>query len=137
MIHDSEPVTAACSGDGPEGRLLGFRGAERPVAAVADENGARRTSRLRSQEHRVGGQPGGLDPADGDDGMPDEAVTVVHVKDGGHVLPTRAEEVPRDPCSGCRVVYPPGQVEPCLWHGVRVGRRSAGASGECPEEGVE
>ena len=136
VIHHSEPVTAACSGDGPEGRLLGFRGAESPVAAVADEHGARRPARLGSQEHRVGGEPSCLDPADGDDRMPDEAVAVVHVEDEDHFLPSGAEQVSRDPCSGCRVVYPPGQVEPCLWHGVRVGRRSAGASGECPEEGV-
>ncbi len=88
VIHHSEPVTAACSGDGPEGRLLGFRGAESPVAAVADEDRARRPARLRSEEHRVGGKPSGLDPPDGDDGVPDEAVAVVHVEDEGHVLPT-------------------------------------------------
>ena len=120
-----------------EGRLLGFRGAERPVAAVADEDGARRPARLRSQEHRVGGEPSCLDPADGEDGMPDEAVAVVHVEDEDHVLPSGAEQVSRDPCSGCRVVYPTGQVEPCLRDSVRVARRPAGASGECAEEGVE
>ena len=74
VIHHSEPVTAACCGDGPEGRLLGFRGAERPVAAVADEDGARRPARLGSEEHRVGGEPSCLDPADGDDRMPDAEV---------------------------------------------------------------
>ncbi len=97
VIHHSEAVTAADSGDGPEGRLLGFRGAQRPVAAVADENGACRPARLRSEEHRLGREPSGLDPADGDDGMSDEVVAVVHVEDEDHVLPTGAEEVPCDP----------------------------------------
>ena len=59
----------------------------------------------------MGREPSGLDPADSDDGMTDEAVAVVHVEDEDHVLLTGAEEVPRDPCSGCRVVYPPGQAE--------------------------
>ena len=117
--------------------MLGFRGAERPVAAVADEDGARRPARLRSEEHRVGREPSCLDPADSDDGMPDEAVAVVHVEDKGHVLPTGAEEVPSDPCSGCRVVYPPGQVQTCLLYGVRVGRHPARVPGERSEEGVE
>ena len=138
MIHHSEPLTATCCRDGPEGRLLGFRGAERPVAAaVEDEDGARRPARLGSQEHRVGGEPSRLDPADGDDRMPDEAVAVVHVEDEDHVLPSGAEQVSRDPCSRCRVVYPSGQVQPCFRHGVRVGRRSTGAPGERSEKGVE
>ena len=137
VIHHSEPVTPARSGDGPEGRLLGFRGAESPVAAVADEDGARRPARLGSKEHRVGRKPRGLDPADGDDRMPDEAVAVVHVEDEDHVLPSGAEQVSRDPCSRCRVVYPSGQVQPCFRHGVRVGRRSTGAPGERSEKGVE
>ena len=66
-----------------KGRLLGFRGAARPVAAVADEDGARRPTRLGSEEHRVGRKPSGLDPAHRDDRMPDEAVAVVHVEDEG------------------------------------------------------
>lgn len=44
-----------------EGCLLGFRGTERPEAAVADEDTARRPARLDSEEHRVGREPGGLD----------------------------------------------------------------------------
>jgi len=86
VIHHSKPVTAACCRDGPEGRLLGFRGAERPVAAVANEDGARCPARLRPQDHRVGGEPSRLDPAHSDDSMPDEAVAVVHVEDECHVL---------------------------------------------------
>jgi len=48
------PVAAARSGDGPEGCLLSFRGAERLVAAVTEEGGARRLTRLRSEEHGGG-----------------------------------------------------------------------------------
>ena len=55
VIHHSEPVTAAGCGNGTEGRLLGFRGAESPAAAVADEDRARRPARLRPEEHPVGG----------------------------------------------------------------------------------
>ena len=120
-----------------EGRMLGFRGAERPVAAVADEDGARRPAHLRSEEHRVGGEPSCLDLADGDDRMPDEAVAVVHVEDEDHVLPSGAEQVSRDPCSRRRVVYPSGQVQPCLRYGVRVERCPARVPGERSEEGVE
>jgi len=107
------------------------------VAAVADEDAARRPARLCSEEHRVGGEPSRLDPADGDDSMPDEAVAVVHVEDERDVLTAGAEEVPCDTCSRCRVVDPPGQVEPCLRHSVRVRRCPARASGQRSEEGVE
>jgi len=85
----------------------------------------------------VGGEPSRLDPADGDDGVPDEAVAVVHVEDERDILAVGAEQVPRDPCSRCRVVDPPGQVEPCLRYSVRVERCPAGAPGERSEEGVE
>ena len=91
VIRHSEPVTAARSGDGPEGRLLGLRGTERPAAAVGGEDGARRPARLRSEEHRVGGEPSRLDPALGDGRMPDEGVAVVHVEDEGHVLTAGAD----------------------------------------------
>jgi len=66
----------------------------------------------------VGRESSCLDPADGDDSMPDEAVAVVHVEDEGHVT-AGAEEVPCDPCSRWRVVDPPGQDEPCLRYSVR------------------
>ncbi len=56
----------------------------------------------------MGREPSCLDPADSDDGMPDEAVAVVHVEDEGHVVTTGPEEVPCDPCSRCRVVDPGG-----------------------------
>ena len=82
VIHHNEPVTATRCRDGPEGRPLGFRGAERPIAAVADEDGARSAARLGSEEYRVGGEPSGLDSAHGDDGMPDEAVAAVDVSVG-------------------------------------------------------
>jgi hypothetical protein len=67
----------------------------------------------------VGREPSGLDLADSYDRVPNAAVAVVYVEDEGHVLPTGAQGVPSDPCSGCRVVYPPGQVETCLRYSVR------------------
>jgi hypothetical protein len=65
--------------------------------------------------------------------MPDEAVSVVHVEDEGHVLTARVDEVPGDPCRRCRVVDPTGQVEPWLRYGVRMGRCPAVAPGERSE----
>jgi hypothetical protein len=127
-------VTAARSSDGPERRLLGFRGAESTVAAVADEDGACRPARLGSEKHRVGCEPSDLYPANGDDGVADEPVAVVHLEGEGHVLSTGAEEVPSDPCSRCRIVYAPGQVEPGLRHSVRVGCRPTGTTAQRSQE---
>jgi len=51
---------------------LGVRGLKDPVAAIADEDGARCTAGLRSYEDRVGQEASCLDPARGDNDVPDE-----------------------------------------------------------------
>ena len=137
VVHDGKPVTGSCIGDGTEGGDLRFRGVKRPVAAISDKNASCCLAGGRPQDHGAGREAGCLDPADGDDGVADEAVTVVHVEDECHVLPAGAEQVPCDPRSRCRVVDPSGQVEPCLRYGVRVGRCPARVPGERSEEGVE
>ncbi len=120
MIHHSEPVTAARSSDGPEGRLLGFRGAQRPVVAIADEDGAGCPARLGSEEHWAGREPSGLDPADGDDSVTNEAVAVVQVENDCHVLTVMAEQVTCELRSRRRPVDPTGEVELRFGHSVRV-----------------
>ena len=121
VIRRNEPVTTARCGDRQLGCVVGFRGAKSPEARVTDQDGARRAARLGAEQHPPGRLPSGLDPADGDDRVPDRAVAVVQVNDEDHFLPAGPELVPCDWGAGCRVVSPPKQVQPCL-----------GNSGSCP-----
>ena len=125
VVHHSEPLTAARCGDGPEGCLLGFRGAESPVAAVADEDGARRPARLGSEEHRMGRKPRGLDPADGDDRMPDEAVAVIEEEHQRDVFPAVPEQITSELCCCCRSVDPTGERQRCFHLRMHGGSRPA------------
>jgi len=120
VIGDDNPVPAAGCSDGAEGPFLPFRSALGSVAAVADEDARARLSRLCPEEEGTSRQPGRLDPAHGEDGRTDEAVTVVEVQRHRDVLPMVAEQVSGE--LGCCpwVIDPSWQVERCLWDSVRM-----------------
>ena len=108
MVHDGKPVTGRCIGDGTEGGILRFRGVKRPVAAISDKDAA------GPEDDGAGREAGCLDPADGDDGVSDEAVTVVHVEDKRHVLPAVEKQCPSGAGSARRIVNPTRQREMAL-----------------------
>ena len=71
QIDDGEPVVPACSSDGTEGTSLGFRGAEEPIAAVADDYASGCPTGLCPNNDWVGREAGGLNPTCCDDGVTD------------------------------------------------------------------
>ena len=103
MVHNSKSVTGRCIGDGMEGCSL----------------------RLRGPKHdRADQEAGCLDPADCDDGVSDEALTVVHVKNKRHVLIAITEQ---SPCSagGARRIVNPNSIP---WNDVRVSSKPISVS---------
>ena len=90
VVHDSKPVTGGCIGDGTEGGILRFRGMKRLIAATSDKDAAGCLAGGGAEDHRAGREAGCLNPADGDDGVSDKAVTVVHVEDERHVRQSSA-----------------------------------------------
>lgn len=87
--------------------------------------------------NRIGSAESLLDPANGDDGMADEAVAVIEVERQGQVLTPATEQVPGKAGSACRVVDPTRESEPGLGDSVGVRCRPAGAPSQHSEEDVK
>jgi len=94
VVHDSKAGTCRCIGDGTEGGILRFRGVKPQVAAISDKDAAGCLAGRGPEDDGAGRKAGCLDPADGNDGVSDEAVAVVHVEDKCHVLPAVTEQRP-------------------------------------------
>jgi hypothetical protein len=88
-----------------------FCGVKRPVAARSDKDAGGCLTGGRIQDRRAIQESVCLDPADGDDGVSDEAVTVVHVRGRRHVLPTVEKQYPNCADSARRIVNPTAQRE--------------------------
>lgn len=135
VVHDGKPVTGRCIGDGTEGGNLRFRGTKRPVAAISDKDAAGCLASHSSQDYRAGREAGCLDPADGDDGVSDEAVTVVHIEDKRHVLPAVEEQFPSGAGSARRIVNPTGQGQVALLERLGMSGALLPRSEDCPDAG--
>jgi hypothetical protein len=61
-----------------------------------------------------------LDPANGDNGRPDQAVPVVQIERQRDVLTVMSEQVTSDLCCCGRVIDPTREVEPCIGNSIRV-----------------
>jgi len=137
VVHDGKPVTGRCIGDGTEGGILRFRGVKPPIAAISDKDAAGCLAGRRPKNYGAGREAGCLDPAGDDDGVSDEAVTVVHVEDKRHVLPAVAEKYPSGAGCAGRIVNPTGQREMALLERLRVTRYPRAVSVQASEKAVE
>jgi hypothetical protein len=137
VVHDGKPVTGRCIGDGTEGGNLRFRGVKRPIAAISDKDAAGCLAGHGPQDHRSGRKARCLDPADGDDGVSDEAVAVVHVEDKRHVLPAVAEQCPSGAGSARRIVNPTRQGQVALLERLGMTRNPRAVPVEASQEAVE
>jgi hypothetical protein len=79
VIDDDEPVTATNRRDRIEGALLLLRGATGSVAAIADEDAFACATSFGSVKNRAGTEASFLHPADCNDRVSDEAVSLVQV----------------------------------------------------------
>jgi hypothetical protein len=79
---------------------------------------SRRPAHLGSCEDRAGRGPSRLDPADGNDGVADDAMPVVEVERQRDVFRTVAMKIAREASCLERAVNPASQGEPWLEDGV-------------------
>lgn len=108
--------------------MLHLRDTGESVATVADDKAACRSAGLRPGNDRMGRKAGGLNPTYRDDGVSDEAATIVHVENERDVLPTAVKQLAGESGCGCRIVYSTWDVEMALLACLRVACRPGSGS---------